>query len=816
MIGHHAHHSVLSSPHHTSHQSQQLLFAAAAFAVTCNSNSNNNNNAASSYRSRRRRRHGRQSASSLSMSANKSPSSLPTAATSTSLHQNQFLPFLAALQQQHSLSYSTTSNTDAEESNFSRYSKYLVKNSNGVDGMGGRHDPQRHMEEEEEEELWVDDLGCEDDFSTCGQQPSDDSSSAVSSSSRSNNNAPPRPFSILSWNVLAQSLYEGQYQRRRIQQVALSNMSNDRHSAQLPSLTVSSPHPHPWPKRSKRILEILSHANSDIICLQECELRSFKRDLAPRLYDLGYDGISQEDDRPHKPANIKEASKHRDPRNHIAATFWRRDKFEVAGEASVRTRTLTTVLRLKQVAEGNNNHAGDDDNGKHVGHDEISTSSNPSRPTVAIINVHLEGHPRRFSERTHQLQHAMTDLSKRIEKEREGRKTTGRSAGKEGEDDDIDATTKIGKLNALILAGDFNCELQSSACSAYLRMGRLGLQSALGGIHGEDSLSIPPSLLETTEAAEVMHPVMEWGRALPEVEDLDPHPFRRNGMTSAYPPRLGRDDAREHFTFCSELSRRPVPGLDQVWFSSMTLRRTGLRRMFADDSTRSSVPLWERYFYDDAEVERRREEERLGVLATGLPCPECRYPSDHLPIGATFDWKWDTDCGEDARLLDDENEDNAAASIMQQHCLDGAVRGLNVADSEGRDLQSASSLDRDETPEMPTFDDPHDELDYLVRRCPYDSEEQRSDVLYILSPIDPPISLASKERPTPCQLVQLDARREKKAEVLEGASLGVRPRLRDIWKASRRVGKWDRRNAVEKAREAVGKEVESVKTFLSM
>ena len=62
---------------------------------------------------------------------------------------------------------------------------------------------------------------------------------------------------------------------------------------------------------------------------------------------------------------------------------------------------------------------------------------------------------------------------------------------------------------------------------------------------------------------------------------------------------------------------------------------------------------------------RRREEERLGVLATGS--------SDHLPIGATFDWKWDTDCGEDACLLDDENgsnsvdtnEDNAADGIMQ-------------------------------------------------------------------------------------------------------------------------------------------------------
>jgi len=205
---------------------------------------------------------------------------------------------------------------------------------------------------------------------------------------------------------------------------------------------------------------------------------------------------------------------------------------------------------------------------------------------------------------------------------------------------------EIGKLNALVLAGDFNCELQSSACSTYLRMGRLGRKASLGGIHGEDSTILPPSLLETTEATEVIHPIMEWGRALPEekVSDVDVNPFRKNGMTSAYPAWLGRDDATRHFTFCSELSKRPVPGLDQLWYTSMTLERTSLRTMFVDDSG-----LWERYFYDDAEVEKRRDEKRMKVLASGLPSMDCKYPSDHLPIEAAFDWKWE-DCG-DSYLL---------------------------------------------------------------------------------------------------------------------------------------------------------------------
>lgn len=44
---------------------------------------------------------------------------------------------------------------------------------------------------------------------------------------------------------------------------------------------------------------------------------------------------------------------------------------------------------------------------------------------------------------------------------------------------------------------------------------------------------LPPALLETTEAMEVLRPIIEWNQRLPEdkVADVDPHPFRRNGMT---------------------------------------------------------------------------------------------------------------------------------------------------------------------------------------------------------------------------------------------------------------------------------------------
>jgi len=111
------------------------------------------------------------------------------------------------------------------------------------------------------------------------------------------------------------------------------------------------------------------------------------------------------------------------------------------------------VLKLKTDEVTSEEGAADENEGED--------SSKPAEPMVAVVNVHLEGHPRRFSERTHQLQHAISDLAKRIEHER---KNGEQSTASEHE---------IGKLNALVLAGDFNCELQSSACSTYLCMRRL-------------------------------------------------------------------------------------------------------------------------------------------------------------------------------------------------------------------------------------------------------------------------------------------------------------------------------------------------------
>ncbi len=484
---------------------------------------------------------------------------------------------------------------------------------------------------------------------------------------------------------------------------------------------------------------------------------------------MGYDSIAQEDTRLTKPAPLKEASKHRDPRNHIGATFWKRDKFELVEgvDVSVRTRSLTTVLRLKKKSCCYYEKEEDIRSDK-----VLDEKQNATMPTVAIVNCHLEGHPKRFLERTLQLQHALSDLSKMMiaqHRQHGSKKETPISIDHDGKRKR--RSDESSKLNALILAGDFNCELQSSACSTYLRMGRLGRQAGLGGIHGEDALVIPQQLLETSEAAEILHPIIEWGRALPEekVGDIAPHPFRRNGMSSAYPTWLGKDDARQHFTYCGETNRRPVPGLDQIWYSSMTIERVGLKRMFVD-----SFGEW-RCISDENVLSQLRDREREKVLAMGLPSPDGKYPSDHLPIGAVFDWKLD-------------EEENSSSSLDN-------IRRLQIVDEEGNNVEE--DIPQDEptalVEEQQCFETPSHELAFLLKNCPFDTLEQQSGVDFVLQPIHPPLDLTTRTAPTPMQLEQLDAKREKKAELLKTSSLGLRPWLKRIWKAEKQVGKWKRK-----------------------
>mmetsp|Transcript_9995 Transcript_9995/g.11410 ORF Transcript_9995/g.11410 Transcript_9995/m.11410 type:complete len:387 (+) Transcript_9995:166-1326(+) len=381
-----------------------------------------------------------------------------------------------------------------------------------------------------------------------------------------------------------------------------------------------------------------------------------------------------------------------------------------------RGRTMTSILQ------------------QHEDNDKLSSST-----ILAIVNCHLEGHPRQYAARIRQLQHAMDDLSK-------GRHRYYYSQQHQREQ----WQQKNLKLNGLIIAGDFNCELQSSACSTYLRIGRLGKKGGLGGVHGPSAMVMPPKILESEEAAEVLNPIIEFGHTIDDTCLMansdndnnsnnkhnyeDPHPFRRNSMVSAYPPQLGQNNPKQHFTYCAN-PYRPVAGLDQIWYSGYSLTRIALRKMFVTSQCKQRI------------------------LQNGLPLAP-NYPSDHLPIGAVFYWN---------------GPYNTTTAKQEQRCH--YRRELMIDKIEPKVSQK---------PKSPIM--AYAELDMLLVTCPYDNDEQRIELESIINfNIGNLIPTNPREKPSKEQLQELAALRKRKTDLILNASESARIVLQRILKLKKNV-----------------------------
>lgn len=485
------------------------------------------------------------------------------------------------------------------------------------------------------------------------------------------------PYSLLSWNILSQDLYATS---------TVQKLFNANNNLQVYKFS--------WNQRLGWILDTLSDANADIVCLQEVEFELFQRDLLPAMQQLGYDGAVQGGEN----VNDIKRRKGKGERAHAVATFWKTDRFEPVDVTHLDTmecallargRTMTSILQetKQQQQQG-------------------------SSCILAVINCHLEGHPNQYSARIKQLQHAMDDLVARCSL----------------------------PLNGLCICGDLNCELQSSACSTYLRMGRVGRKGGLGGVHGTSAIAMPPILLESDEAAACLDPILEWGKPIPdeELEKVQPHPFRRNNLCSAYPPSLGHADPRQHFTYCAN-PNRPVAGLDQIWYSGYSLTRMALKK-----------PLLTRY-------------DRAHILATGLPAPQ--YPSDHLPIGTILDW---TSC--------DPTECSIDSS--RRKCSDNKVRELIITPKQ------APPVPKPKSPIMA-----YAELDMLLVTCPFDSEKQRQELEAIVDNV--PDLPPDNQKPSPAQLEKLSEMRERKKRLLKGASEPARTAMQRILKLKKKVASYE-------------------------
>mmetsp|Transcript_29356 Transcript_29356/g.86985 ORF Transcript_29356/g.86985 Transcript_29356/m.86985 type:complete len:499 (-) Transcript_29356:38-1534(-) len=237
------------------------------------------------------------------------------------------------------------------------------------------------------------------------------------------------------------------------------------------------------------------------------------------------------------------------------ATLWKSDRFTLDA-SSHRSRTMTAVLR--EVGSGHK---------------------------LAVVNCHLEGHPHKSFARVTQMHHALRDTSAKY------------------------------SHHGLVVCGDFNCEVHSSALSAYLGWGSVPRNSG----------------------------ILEWGRSVPaEAAEVPSHQYN---LTSAYPPELTREHPFNFFTYC-RLPGRPGAGLDQAWYTDGPLARVALRRLFSSD------------------------EQRVAVLERGIPSEG--WPSDHVPIGCVLRWRASGSKGkemEDLRLSSQTQSDNTnrtAAEVLAE------------------------------------------------------------------------------------------------------------------------------------------------------
>ncbi len=161
--------------------------------------------------------------------------------------------------------------------------------------------------------------------------------------------------SILSWNILAQYLFDS------------TQKWYGHVDPEAPVFT--------WEDRFPNILDELCSYDADIICLQEVEFEAFEYDLLPSLKRVGYDGMMQ-----------KNKGKS-NTRGYGISTFWKKDKFQLVDEIH---RSRATVAFL-----------------------EGQMSSTTNKTVLAVTNCHLEGNPIKAVTRVKQLQNVLSTMNRK-------------------------------------------------------------------------------------------------------------------------------------------------------------------------------------------------------------------------------------------------------------------------------------------------------------------------------------------------------------------------------------------------------------------
>lgn len=192
----------------------------------------------------------------------------------------------------------------------------------------------------------------------------------------------------------------------------------------------------------------------------------------------------------------------------------------------------------------------------------------------------------------------------------------------------------------VIVCGDFNCILNESACSTYLQKG----------------------------SCEEDEDIYEWGRLVnAQVSSIPSHTYN---FKSAYPIEILNERPLDYVTFVSS-PHRFVSGLDQIWYHVL--------------NGSVSVKAIKHPFLS--------AEQRKNILESGLP--SIYHPSDHLPIGCIFEWRYNA------------NPKNLRLKPSTDRLVD---------DMSETELRRAALK--------------------LLDSFSFDSEEQKADFLYITSGIE--------------------------------------------------------------------------------
>jgi len=396
-----------------------------------------------------------------------------------------------------------------------------------------------------------------------------------------------REISIVSWNVLAQFLLD---------------QSRKTHYSYVADDTCLS-----WNFRLDLIIEILSKTEADVICLQEIQCSLFINSLMPRMKALGYVGVMQDkfcssrkrgnSYSGNKSQKKKQKKKKRQKQNsdYGVATFWKKanhndNKWEMKLQyVSHRSRTMITILRYEYKNE------------PHCHRD------------IAILNCHLEGDPKQSLTRVRQLHSSIS----RIQKWQNDRKKT---------------------VDDVIICGDFNCEIFSSACTTYLQNGSLFLEDNTTPrpiqewgypvvLFDDYDRNVNIDEKETKHDLDDKHYLLSMKKLKKLAHSLDLSSAYDISKAARATPTPQQKDSENYYPYITYASQPGYSchGIDHIWYSTNTMNVTGLFPTYSCLTCTTAN--------DDTFIE---EEKRKVLLKLGAPNPY--LPSDHLPIGVVLNW----------------------------------------------------------------------------------------------------------------------------------------------------------------------------------